>query len=125
MATSVADNHAVTDPADPLLLARALVLHDLRVCGADTPLTVSLVEDVLAQRRAWLDAWPAGAPYIAGLVAQDVQEALLENVGRWPACPLHSDTHSAHELYVMPDLGEDPHWVCETDGCVVAPLGGL
>jgi hypothetical protein len=110
---------------DPLLAARALVLHDLGVCGADTPVTVSLVEDVLAKRRWWLEAWPEGAAYIAGLVAQDVQEALLENVGRWPACPRHAEPEDAHELYVEPALGTDPHWVCEKDGSVVAPIGRL
>jgi hypothetical protein len=31
----------------------------------------------------------------------------------------------AHELRVTPDLGEDPHWVCEEGGVVVAPVGAL
>ena len=30
-----------------------------------------------------------------------------------------------HELRVTPDLGEDPHWVCEEGGVVVAPVGAL
>ena len=30
-----------------------------------------------------------------------------------------------HELRVAPDLGEDPHWVCEEDGTVVASVGHL
>ena len=115
----------MTGTSDPLLEARALVLHDLGVCGADTALTISLVEDALAGRRWWLDAWPEGAAYIPGLIAQDVQEALLEHVGRWPACPRHRDPDEAHELYVEPALGADPHWVCEKDGRAVAPVGGL
>jgi hypothetical protein len=115
----------VTRSPDPLLAARALVLHDLSACEAETPMTVSLVDEVLSKRRWWLDAWPDGAAYIAGLVAQDVQEALLENVGRWPACPLHDGSGDAHELYVEPALGTDPHWVCEKEGRIVAPLGRL
>jgi hypothetical protein len=121
----VDDNRRVTAGPNPLLAARALVLHDLDVCGAATAEVVSLVEEVLHQRRWWLEAWPAGAEYIPGLVAQDVQEAMLEQVGRWPACPRHQDTEDAHELYVLPELGADPHWVCEKDGRPVAALGQL
>ncbi len=108
---------------DPLLAARAHVLHDLSVCGATTPAVVSLVEDVVAQRRWWVQEWPDGSAYVAGQVAQDVQDALLEILGRWPACPHHAD--EPHELRITPDLGPNPHWVCETDGTVVAPLGAL
>jgi hypothetical protein len=108
-----------------LLAARALVLRDLAACGADTAAVVSLLEEAVAQRRWWLEAWPDGEPYVAGLVAQDVQEAMLETTGRWPACPRHNGTDEAHELYVQPELGADPHWVCEKDGLVVAPLGRL
>ncbi len=110
---------------DPLLAARADVLHDLAVCGATTPDVVSLVEDVVVQRRWWVAQWPEGGAYVAGQVAQDVQDALLESVGRWPACPHHADGDDAHELRITPDLGPDPHWVCETDGSVVARLGAL
>jgi len=35
------------------------------------------------------------------------------------------DDASPHALRVAPDLGEDPHWVCEEDGTVVAPVGRL
>jgi len=35
------------------------------------------------------------------------------------------DEPSPHELRVAPDLGEDPHWVCEEGGVVVAPVGAL
>lgn len=109
---------------DPLLAARAMVLHDLAVCALATPQIVSLVEDAAAARRWWVREWPQGADYVAGQVAQDVQEALLETVGRWPACPRHADG-DAHELRIAPDLGPDPHWVCEPDGVSVAPLGAL
>jgi len=108
---------------DPLLAARADVLHDLAVCGATTPDVVSLVEDIVVQRRWWVEQWPAGGEYVGGQVAQDVQEALLDLVGRWPACPHHAD--EPHELRISPDLGPDPHWVCETDGTQVARLGAL
>lgn len=111
--------------SDPLLAARALVLHDLGAQAAATAQTVSLVDEVLARRRWWLRAWPDGAAYIAGLVAQDVQEALAEAHGRWPSCPRHAGTGDAHQLYLQPDLGIDPHWVCEKDGCALAPLGQL
>jgi hypothetical protein len=118
-----AHNGAVTDC---LLAARALVLHDLVACGMDSARTVSIVDDVLTERRWWVDQWPDGAAYVACLVAQDVQEALLEVVGPWPLCVLaHDDVDRPHELRVAPDLGDDPHWVCEEQGCVVAPVGAL
>jgi hypothetical protein len=111
---------------DCLLAARALVLHDLMACGMDSPRTVSIVDDVLTERRWWVDQWPDGAVYVACLVAQDVQEALLEEVGPWPLCELsHDEDDRPHELRVAPDLGEDPHWVCEEQGFVVAPVGAL
>lgn len=112
---------------DPLLAARALVLHDLAAYGMDTATTVSLVDEVLTSRRWWVDQWPEGAAYVACLVAQDVQEALLETVGRWPLCCSHgpADEVGPHELRVSPDLGEDPHWVCEEVGAVVAAVGDL
>jgi hypothetical protein len=118
-----AHNGAVTDC---LLAARALVLHDLMACGMDSARTVSIVDDVLTERRWWVDQWPDGAAYVACLVAQDVQEALLEEVGRWPLCGLsHDEDDRPHELRVAPDLGEDPHWVCEEQGQIVAPVGAL
>ncbi len=110
--------------ADPLLHARALVLHDLAACGACDAGVVSLVEDVVAARRWWVEQWPQGAAYVAGQVAQDVQDRMIDEVARWPSCPRH-DGADRHELHIEPELGADPHWVCETDGAVVAPLGGL
>jgi hypothetical protein len=113
---------------DALLEARARVLHDLAACGLDTAATVSVVDEVLTARRWWVDEWPDGAVFVTCLVAQDVQEALLDQVGRWPVCSLPHDVDDeplAHELRVTPDLGEDPHWVCEEGGVVVAPVGAL
>lgn len=112
---------------DSLLAARARVLHDLAARGMDNAATVSVVDEVLTERRWWVEQWPAGAAYVACLVAQDVQESLLETVGRWPMCSQgHPDDDiEPHELRVAPDLGVDPHWVCEEDGAVVAPVGAL
>jgi hypothetical protein len=116
---------APTTPLEQALhAARALVLADLvagEVAKADV---VSLVEDSVAQRRWWVEQWPGGAQFVAGLVAQDVQDALLERYGRWPLCPVcgYGDPHA---LDVEPELGPDPHWVCSKAGVKVAPVGGL
>ncbi|MFG2128910.1 hypothetical protein ACGFNV_14080 [Streptomyces sp. NPDC048751] len=104
--------------------ARALVLADLaagQVAAADV---VSMVEDSVAQRRWWVEQWPEGAPYVAGLVAQDVQDALLEAYGRWPLCPV-CGSGDPHALDVEPELGPEPHWVCHKAGVKVAAVGGL
>jgi hypothetical protein len=76
--------------------ARALVLADLvalEVADADV---VSLVEDSVVHRRWWVEQWPEGIEYLPGLVAQDVQDALLSKYGRWPLCPVcsHGDPHA-------------------------------
>jgi hypothetical protein len=113
---------------DALLQARARVVHDLAACGMDTGACVSVVDDAVSSRRWWADEWPQGAQFLTCLVAQDVQEALLEPVGRWPLCTAgHTDEDDVleHELRVTPDLGEDPHWVCEESGVVVARVGDL
>jgi hypothetical protein len=111
---------------DCLLAARARVLHDLAARGMDSARSVSIVDEVLTARRWWVEQWPDGSEYVACLVAQDVQEALLESIGRWPLCSLHTaDPQPPHELRVAPDLGPDPQWVCEEDGSVVGPVGGL
>jgi hypothetical protein len=71
-----------------------------------------------------VDQWPEGVEYVAGLVAQDVQDALFEATERWPLCLTCGG--AVHSLYIQPDLGgPDPVWVCEESGDVVAPLGGL
>jgi hypothetical protein len=109
---------------DPLLRARALVLSDLEATGATDPETVSALEEAVSQRRWWSEQWPEGQAYAAGLVAQDLQDALLESRGRWPLCPVCEDR--THALYIHPELGgPDPVWVCEQSGREVAPLGGL
>lgn len=109
---------------DPVMTARALVLHDLESTGVADPTAVSLLEEALAQRSWWLDQWPGGRDFVVGLVAQDVQDGLLETAGRWPLCTACED--ATHALYVDPDLGgPDPTWVCEESGVVVAKIGSL
>lgn len=107
-----------------MMTARALVLHDLERTGVADSDAVSLLEDALAQRAWWLEQWPAGRDFVVGLVAQDVQDGLLERAGRWPVCTTCEG--ATHALYVDPDLGgPDPTWVCEEAGVVVARVGGL
>ncbi len=69
-----------------------------------------------------MQEWPDGAEHVPGLVAQDVQEAVHAAVDPdWPCCPEHAD----HALFVEPDLGPDPFWVCHRRGLPVAPVGAL
>ncbi len=104
--------------------ARALVLADLEARSCATPEAVSVLEDAMSQRTWWAEQWPEGEQYVAGLVAQDVQDALLDTVGRWPVCVRCEGPE--HSLYIEPDLGgPDPVWVCEVSGQEVAPLGRL
>ncbi|MFF0202460.1 hypothetical protein [Streptomyces sp. NPDC005017] len=115
---------AIGPQEQALHTARALVLADLvagRVAEADV---VSLVEESVAERRWWVEQWPQGAEYVAGLIAQDVQDALLERYGRWPLCPV-CGSGDPHALDVEPELGPDPHWVCHKAGVRVASLGSL
>ncbi|MBK3646388.1 MULTISPECIES: hypothetical protein [unclassified Streptomyces] len=114
----------VTPLERALHVARALVLADLaagRVAAADV---VSMVEDSVAERRWWVEQWPQGAEFVTGLVAQDVQDALLETYGRWPLCPV-CGSGDPHALEVEPELGADPHWVCHKAGVRVAAVGAL
>ncbi|WP_121258356.1 hypothetical protein [Nocardioides ferulae] len=105
--------------------ARARVLADLTACGRADAAAVSVLEEACSARRWWAEQWPQGEVYVAGLVAQDVQDALLETVGRWPLCEECGDA-PAHALYISPDLGgPDPEWVCEESGRAVAELGRL
>jgi hypothetical protein len=111
--------------ASLIFAARALVLADLEARHRASPEAVSLLEDAMAQRSWWAEQWPQGEPYVAGLVAQDVQDALFEKVGRWPMC-LECGDGPVHSLYIQPDLGgPDPVWVCEETGDIAAPLGFL
>ncbi|MBA0053918.1 hypothetical protein E0L36_24615 [Streptomyces sp. AJS327] len=105
--------------------ARARVLADLEASGAAEAEVVSLVEEAVAHRRWWVEQWPDGAVFVDGLLAQDVQDALMDRRGtRWPRCPL-GDTEMEHSLGVEPELGVDPHWVCPESERVVAPVGAL
>jgi hypothetical protein len=112
-------------PDDALMQARALVLHDLEVTGAADVESVSALEESLTTRRWWTSQWEEGRVYVAGLIAQDVQDAILDRVGRWPLCRA-CDALDPHALYIHPELGGPaPTWVCEHSGIAVAPLGGL
>jgi hypothetical protein len=110
--------------ASLIFTARALVLADLEARQLATPEAVSVLENAMSQRTWWAEQWPEGQQYVAGLVAQDVQDALFEVSGRWPIC-LDCDGPE-HSLYIQPDLGgPDPVWVCEESGHTIAPLGRL
>ena len=106
--------------------ARALVLHDLETTGGADPSTVSALETALADRGWWVDQWAEGRDFVVGLVAQDVQDALFESVGRWPLCVTCDPEEPEHALYIEPDIGgPSPQWVCEESGLTIAPLGRL
>ncbi|MER5949609.1 hypothetical protein ABII15_21410 [Streptomyces sp. HUAS MG91] len=108
--------------------ARALILADLKAVDVADADVVSLVEESITQRRWWVEQWPEGVEFVTGLVAQDVQDGILERHGRWPVCPVcgpGSGTDGPHALDVEPELGADPHWVCSEAGVVVAPVGSL
>ena len=107
------------------LAARARVLADLSARSRATPDLVSALEDAVAARRWWAEQWPEGEIYVAGLVAQDVQDAAIDLGQRWPLCASCGDAPE-HALHIHPDLGgPDPVWVCEESGAEVAELGRL
>lgn len=113
-----------TDEA--LLDARARVLADLTATGAADARTVSLLEHAVAERRWWADEWPEGTAFVAGQVAQDVQDALFDDgIARWPLCWMCGPHSKEHELRINPELGADPHWVCEESGQDMGRLGDL
>jgi len=120
---------AAAEPVDPmeaaLHAARAALLHDLTARDVADAAVVSLVEDAIAQRRWWVQQWPDGAEFLLGLVAQDVQDALLDGWGRWPVCAHCAAEGDPHALAVQPELGPDPRWVCDQAGVVVAAVGAL
>lgn len=109
---------------DPLMEARALVLRDLEATGSATPQAVSMLEESVSSRRWWVSHWAEGAAYVVGLVATDVQDAMLDATLRWPICPV-CDDDVAHTLHIEPELGDDPHWVCGESAAVVAAVGEL
>jgi len=108
-----------------LLSARSRVLADLAARRLATPAAVSALEDACSTRRWWAEQWPEGEVYVAGLVAQDVQDVLFETLRRWPLC-LRCEDLPEHALFIHPDLGgPHPVWVCEETGQSVADLGRL
>ena len=96
--------------------ARAAVCRDLGDPSYD-----DLLDRCVEQRRWWLEQWADGEPFLMCLLAQDVQEAVHEREPLWPLCPEHRD----HPLFIEPDLGTDPFWVCERTGLPVAAVGSL
>ena len=108
------------DTDSALAQALAAVRADLGR-RADDPAVDELVDEAVAHRAWWLAQWADGAPHVLGLLAQDVQEAVHEGEPLWPACPEHGD----HPLFVEPDLGPHPFWVCHRSGLPVAPVGNL
>lgn len=109
---------------DPLLEARARALHDLEVRGLADATSVSVLEAAVSQRRWWLAQWSQGVGFVAGLVAQDVQDELFDTGVRWPRCMVCDQT-VVHSLILEPELDPDPHWVCGESGIEVASLGRL
>ncbi|TDD67779.1 hypothetical protein E1262_18200 [Jiangella aurantiaca] len=108
-----------------MLVARALVLRDLGARRLDVAAAVDVLDAALTERRWWVEQWPDGAAFVAGQLAQDVQDRLLDaGVGRWPSCESCVD-EEPHELRIEPELGPDPQWVCEKTGRPAAPLGAL
>ena len=108
-----------------LLDARARVLADLEARRQATAPAVSLLEDAVESRRWWAQQWAEGEMYVAGLVAQDVQDQLFDQGSRWPVCH-ECGRAEEHSLHIQPDLGgPDPIWVCEESGRLVAELGRL
>ncbi|WP_280891215.1 hypothetical protein [Streptomyces sp. LBL] len=121
---SAPSNAPISPLEQALHAARALVLADLAAGEVAASDVVSMVEDSVVQRRWWVGQWPEGAEFVAGLVAQDVQDALLESYGRWPLCPV-CGSGDPHALDVEPELGPDPHWVCHKAGMKIAAVGSL
>ncbi len=96
--------------------ARALVAHDLHGRWTER------LEAAVVYRRWWVEQWPEGEAYAPGLLAQDVQESVHEELDPlWPLCPTCRD----HALFVEPDLGTDAFWVCHRTGLPVAEVGRL
>jgi len=100
--------------------ARSAVERDLGPAYAD------VVPPAVEHRRWWLEQWPDGAPLVLCLLAQDVQETVHLRNPLWPTCSEPSCPEvGRHPLFVEPDLGPDPFWVCHTTGLPVAPVGSL
>lgn len=113
------DDDGVTAPLDAAATAAE---HDLAVTGQWTDGSQAALAASIEARRWWLEQWPEGGEHLLGLVAQDVQEWVHDNVDSdWPRCPEHLD----HALFVEPDLGPDPFWVCHKSGLPLASVGEL
>jgi hypothetical protein len=107
---------------DPLAQAAAAARHDLEATGHLDEASDAALEASLEIRGWWLAQWPAGSEHVLGLIAQDLQEWVHDHVDSdWPLCPEHRD----HALFVEPDLGPDPFWVCHRTGLPVASVGAL
>ena len=105
----------------PLEQARAAVAADL----AD-PRWQQALDAAVEHRRWWLSQWPQGAEHVLGLLAQDAQEVVHAVDPDWPRCTEAScPERGRHALFVEPDLGPDPFWVCHRTGLPVAPVGSL
>ncbi|MDX6203355.1 MAG: hypothetical protein QOJ83_2855, partial [Frankiales bacterium] len=92
------------------------------VTGQWNDAAATALDAAVQQRSWWLAQWPEGGEHLEGLVAQDVQEWVHDHVDSdWPLCPEHRD----HALFVEPDLGPDPFWVCHRSGLPLARVGEL
>ena len=90
------------------------------------PTAVSVLEDAVAAREWWAEQWPEGEVYVAGLVAQDVQDALFETAGRWPVCLDCGDARRSTRCTSSPTSAAPTRCgSARSRGDVVAPLGGL
>ena len=108
--------------ADPVAAARDLVVADL----AREPRWDLALDAAVEHRRWWLEQWPQGAEHVLGLLAQDAQEAVHASDPDWPPCTEGSCPElGRHALFVEPDLGPDPFWVCHHTGLPVAAVGHL
>lgn len=105
-------------------MARAAALRDLGAYGFDDARIVSMLDDVVAQRRWWLDQWPEGEAFLPGLIAQDLQDTLLDAGTYWPQCRT-CDGDVVHCLHVDPPLDANPSWVCDEGAVIVAAIGTL
>ena len=53
-------------------------IHLAQALEARTSHMVSALDEACSQRRWWVEQWPEGSAYVAGLIAQDVQDALVD-----------------------------------------------
>jgi hypothetical protein len=107
---------------DHLAAAAEAARRDLEASRRWDEAAEAALQTALTRREWWLAQWPEGAEHLEGLIAQDIQEWMHDHVDHdWPLCPEHRD----HALFVEPDLGPDPFWVCHRTGLPVAAVGSL